>query len=524
MAAPVDANTLKGWLSDGAEIALLDVREHGQYGAGHPFFAVPLAYSTFELRLPALVPNPAVRVVLCDDGDGVAGRAAARAQAMGYGCVHILAGGAPAWQAAGYTLFDGVNLPSKTFGELIEIERHTPRVTAQQLEAMRRAGDNMVIVDGRTFAEFQRMNIPGGISCPNGELALHIHALAPDPETRIVVNCAGRTRSIIGAQTLIDFGVPNPVVALENGTQGWFLAGLDLERGAARRYDAKAAPSDLPERQVRARALAGKHGVAFVEAAEARRWCTDASRTTYLLDVRSPEEFAERGVPGFAHAPGGQLIQATDQWVAVRGARLVLMDDELVRAPVVAAWLRQLGHEACVLDGGAKAAAAAAWPKPASPLLPPEPTSMPASAAAEALRDGAVQIVDLRPSMAYRKGHIAQAIWSIRPRVAKAVGDKTKAVLLVADDAGAVALAALDLREAGCSDIRLLQGGHEAWRGAGLAVTATPGNPPDADCIDFVFHTHLRHDGSREAAQQYLAWEVDLPGRLDAQERGVFRI
>ena len=79
---------------------------------------------------------------------------------------------------------------------------------------------------------------------------------------------------------------------------------------------------------------------------------SDTSRTTYLLDVRTPEEFAAHSVPGFAHAPGGQLIQATDQWVGARGARLVLADAEHVRAPVVAAWLRQLGHEAYVLEGG----------------------------------------------------------------------------------------------------------------------------------------------------------------------------
>ena len=81
---PVDAPTLKAWLSDGREIALLDVREHGQYGMGHLFFAVPLPYSRFELGLPGLAPNRSVRLVLCDGGDGVAARAAARAAALGY--------------------------------------------------------------------------------------------------------------------------------------------------------------------------------------------------------------------------------------------------------------------------------------------------------------------------------------------------------------------------------------------------------------------------------------------------------
>src|SRR6202521_1086984 len=142
MTAHIDVTTLKAWLGDDREIALIDVSEHGQYGSGHLFFAVPLPYSRFELDLPALVPNPAVRLVLCDDGDGVASRAATRAETLGYENVHVLTGGAAAWRQAGYTLYAGVNVPSKTFGELVEHQRHTPRVTAQALQAMRDAGEN----------------------------------------------------------------------------------------------------------------------------------------------------------------------------------------------------------------------------------------------------------------------------------------------------------------------------------------------------------------------------------------------
>ena len=527
MTATIDAATLKAWLSDGREIALLDVREAGQFGEGHLFFAVPLPYSRFELALPALVPNPAVRLVLCDgggDGDAIAARAAKRAEALGYRDVCVLAGGTAAWQRAGYTLYAGVNVPSKTFGELVEHARHTPRITAQDLDAMRRAGENFVIVDGRPFAEYRKMSIPGGICCPNGELVLRIGEIAPDPKTKIVVNCAGRTRSIIGAQTLIDFGVANPVVALENGTQGWTLAGLTLENGASRRHGDGLGAGDMAARKSRARALAETHGVAFVTADSAKTWVADPSRTTYLLDVRTAEEFAAGAVPGFAHAPGGQLVQATDQWVGVKGARLVLLDEEGVRAPVIAGWLRQLGHEACVLEGGVAAAARMAWPQRNVASGPPAPAAMPAAALADALRQGTALLIDLRPAMSYRAGHIPQARWSIRPLIAKAVADTPKTVVLVADEPGAAALAALDLAEAGCRDVRLLAGGHEAWRAAGLPVVATPDDPADADCIDFLFFTHGRHEGNAEAARQYLAWETGLIAQLDAQERAVFRI
>jgi rhodanese-related sulfurtransferase len=522
MPTHIDAPTLKAWLGDGREIALVDVSEHGQYGGGHPFFAVSLPYSRFELGLPALVPNPAVRLVLCDQGDGVAARAAARAADLGYHELHILRGGKSAWQDAGYTLFAGVNVPSKTFGELVAHARATPHISPGAVQAMRDAKENFVVVDGRPFAEYRKMSIPGGICCPNGELALRIREIAPDPATKIVVNCAGRTRSIIGAQTLLDFGIPNPVYALENGTQGWFLAGLELEHGALRRHadHVGAAIGDL---RARAAQLARARGVATIAPATAQAWLADAARTTYLLDVRTAEEHDVHALPGFRHAPGGQLIQATDRWVGVKGARLVLADNELVRAPVTAGWLRQLGHQACVLDGGIAAAAALEWPRPSQPPVLPDLPEITARELAHALGDASVQLFDVRPAMTFRQGHIAQAKWSIRPRVA-ALADCSTTTVLVADEPGIAALAALDLREAGGSDIRLATGGLAEWRAAGLTIVATPDDPADADCIDFLFFVHRRHDGDAEAARQYLAWETGLLAQLDAQERGTFRV
>jgi rhodanese-related sulfurtransferase len=518
----IPPSVLKSWLSDGAEIALFDVREHGQYGAGHLFFAVPLPYSRFETGLPLLAPNPAVRVVLCDGGDGVAARAAARAVALGYPNIAVLTGGAPAWRQAGYTLYEGVNVPSKTFGEIVEEQRHTPRLTAQAVAAMQAAGEDFVIVDGRPFAEYARMNIPGGICCPNGELALRIHDIAPDPKTTIVVNCAGRTRSIIGAQTLIDFGVPNPVFALENGTQGWFLVGLDVERGASRRYPDEGAPRDMAALRRAARRFADASGAAFAAAAEAHAWLSDAERTTFLFDVRTEEEFGAVGVSGFVHAPGGQLIQATDQWVGVKGARIVVLDHELVRAPVVAGWLRQLGHEAFVLDGGAAAAAAHDWTRPlATPTLPPlQPISV--AETADRLGSGSAHIFDLRSGMLYRAGHIAGSMWTIRPRIAADAAGADQTIILVADDPAVAALAAIDLKSLSAQDVRILAGGFEAWRSASLPVESSPDRPSDAECIDFLFFTHDRQSNP-DAARRYLAWETGLLDQLDDQERGVFR-
>ncbi len=532
MAGTIDARALKAMLAGSDEIALLDVREAGPYSEGHPFHVVPLAYSRIELDAERLLPRRNVSVVLVDDGDGLSALAARRLEALGYTNVRCLAGGAPAWTAAGYTLFEGVNVPSKAFGEMVEIARHTPRINARELIAMQQRGDNMVIVDGRTWDEYTRFNIPGGLSCPNGELVLHIDGLVRDPKTKVVVNCAGRTRSIIGAQTLIDWGITNEVVALENGTQGFWLEGLPIEKGADRRAPSgDLAQSALEAKRARARAHAERHGVVFIDAAEAVRLAIDASRTTYLLDVRTPEEFAEGALPGFVHAPGGQLQQATDQWVGVKGAQLVLSDmGEQIRAPFVAAWLRQLGHEAIVLVDGAGARSAldaagiAAARKPrfdAARIRLREVTPTELSAL---VQSGGAQVLDLRPSMAFRDKHIAGSGWSIRPKVAKAVADPSRTIVLVADDTRIAALAALDLAEAGCGDVAVLKGGIAAWSAENRPLVSTPAEPGDRDCIDFVFHTLGRNEGNLDAARAYLAWEIGLVDQLDADERGSFRL
>ncbi|MEM1046009.1 MAG: rhodanese-like domain-containing protein [Pseudomonadota bacterium] len=523
MGKRLSAKAVKSLLSETGEIGFFDVREYGQYGAAHPFFVIPLAYSVFELRLPALAPRQSAPLVLMDDGDGIADRAAARAEALGYGDVSVLDGGAPAWAAAGYTLYEGVNVPSKTFGELLELARHTPRLSAREVAALKTDGTDHVIVDGRPFGEYQKMNIPGGVCCPNGELALRIGEIAPDPQTTIVVNCAGRTRSILGAQTLIDFGIPNPVFALENGTQGWFLADLELENGADRRMD-RLSPGDLDARQAAARALATRNGVPLVLPQEVEAWVQDPGTTTYLLDVRSAEEFAADGKPGTTHAPGGQLVQATDQWVGVRNAQIVLLDSDGVRAPVTANWLRQMGHNAVVLEGGVAAAGSLHLPdRQAEPKLLPTVPEMSVESLKQAMSAGAPHILDLRSGMTHRAGHVAGARWCLRPQISNVAAEPDHPVVLLSDDAGKAALFAQDLAERGVTDISRLAGNIEAWRAGGLSL-ATSETPSDAACIDYLFFTHDRHAGNRAAAERYIEWELGLVDQLDTQERAVFRM
>ena len=440
---------------------------------------------------------------------------------MGYSDIAVLEGGTRAWRDAGYALFAGVNVPSKLFGELIEHEYHTPRVSVTELRRMQEAGEDFVVVDGRPYAEYHKMNIPGGICCPNAELPYRIREIVKEPSTKIIVNCAGRTRSILGAQTLINFGVPNPVYALENGTQGWVLADFELERGAARRYPERIDESALPGLRAQASKLMERIGVGTVAAAEVQQWLKDAQRTTYLLDVRTPEEFSAGSIAGAVHAPGGQLIQATDQWVGVRNARIVLIDSEGVRAPVVASWLAQLGCDAYVLDGGIHSGVKAH--PPAKSALPALSSISPAELKS-AVDAGTCTVFDLGPSMSYRKAHLPGSRWSIRSRLVDAARGAQGDIVLVADDADVARVVAVDLAEAGMQGVKVLEGGVGAWTGAGYTTVSSPDVPPDSQCIDYLFFVHDRHAGNREAMKQYLAWETGLMAQLDEEDRKLFRV
>lgn len=330
------------------EIALLDLRHEAAFATGHPLFAANMAVDRIEIEAAVRLPRKDVPVVLYDDGEGLVAAGAERLAALGYSDVRALDGGLKAWRAAGYEVFEDVNSYSKAFGELVEARRHTPSFSAEEVAKLIADKANIAILDVRRFDEYATMNIPGSVSVPGAELVLRAGQAAPDPDTTIIVNCAGRTRSIIGTQSLINAGVPNKVRALRNGTIGWTLARQTLAHGADRR----GAIGSFEDGPANARDVAYRAGVRHIGASEMSVLVAQTNRTLYRFDVRDAEEYAAGHIPGFRHYPGGQLVQETDMAAPVRGARILLTDDKGVRADMTASWLAQMGWEVYVLEGG----------------------------------------------------------------------------------------------------------------------------------------------------------------------------
>jgi rhodanese-related sulfurtransferase len=498
--------TLREWITDGRELALLDAREEGEFGTGHLFWAVPCPLSRAELRVPVLLPRISVRTVCMDDGRGVAGRLAEFLGAKGAEDVHVLDGGTKAWAEAGYVLFTGVNVPSKAFGEWVEHQYGTESVDAPELKRWLDERRDVVVLDSRPLEEFRRMSIPGGINVPGGELAYRVGDLVPDPNTLIVVNCAGRTRSIMGAESLRRAGVPNRVLALRNGTMGWELAGLEVARGRTERYR-EGRPETAEVALQRARAFAEASGVGVIGPLDLDRFEEDPGRTLYVLDVRDPAEFASRHRPGSLNAPGGQLIQATDSWIAVRGARIALIDDDGVRARMTGAWLRQMGHrDVFVVEGGLDDLAEPGPPVPLAPEVE-ETSTVPSGAL----------VIDLARSIEFRAGHIPGALWGVRTRL-DALRDRLRAAprVIVTSPNGTLArLAVPEVRSLTDAPVQALRGGTLAWVKAGGTLEASRTDPPDEACIDVYLRPYDRNSGVEEAMQAYLSWEIDLVREIE---------
>jgi len=509
------------------EFAVLDVREQEEFSRSHMLLASCAPFSRLEMLVLDLVPCKRIPVILVDSGEETgtprAVRAAVVLTRLGYQQPLVLRGGMKAWLEAGYVEFTGVGALSKGFGEYVEEELHTPRLEPAEIKAIMDSGKPFVVIDVRPRDEYSNMNIPGGINAPGCEITYRIADLAPDPAAIIIINCAGRTRSIIGTQTLRNAGIPNKVVALKGGTMNWQLAGYPLEYGT-QRSTAPPSPAALDIARQRTAAVAKKYGVSFVDAATLDAWQAEAdTRTLYIFDVRQPEEFAAGHIPDSRNAQGGQLVQATDEYAAVRGARFVLVDDTEARAIMTAHWLKQMGlAQVYVLRGGlggSNFGRRGLERGEVSPALPPLP-SVPSISAAELEKRIAAShpplLLNVGSSKIHRKGHIPGAVWVTRGYLerAKASYPDAKTVVVTADSDAHACFAAEDAAALWPDAVVFsLKGGNPAWQTSGFSPEE---GMPTALCAedDVWYKPYTDINAKPEAMKGYFDWEFGLVERI----------
>jgi rhodanese-related sulfurtransferase len=524
MAGSVTPAELRRRYQAGSEIAIVDAREEGSFHNRHLLMASCLPLSRLELLAPGLLPRRSAPIVVCDAGEGLAERAAARLIDGGYSDVSVLAGGVAAWEKAGFPVYSGVHVPSKAFAEVVEHEYGTPWISAEELADRQKRGERLAVFDSRSYDEYHSNSIPGAVSVPGAELVYRFNEMVSSADTFVVVNCGGRTRSIIGAQSLIDAGVPNRVVSLKDGTMAWHLARLGVVSGATGRAPEVSAEG-VATAQERANAVARRYGVPAIDRTTLAEWRREADRSTlYVLDVRDPAEYRVGHLPGSVMAPGGQLVQETDSWLGVWGARVVLVDDTGVRARMTASWLKRMGWDAAVLDGGLDGVELERdLPAVRSDLFPlagPEPATVQPSE----LRANPAVVVDLALSRQHRQGHIPGAWFAIRARLSEALDNLPGQgeLVLTSEDGTIARYAAAELLTR--RPVKVLAGGTVAWKSAGLPLDTGMG-PLVSEPDDVSVSARDRPPAERERyMREYLAWEVDLVNQIARDTDCRFRL
>ena len=520
MPANTSPDELAALLEGDSPFALLDVRELGEYNQAHIPGACPLPRRLIEYRLPRLVPNLSTNVVVSDDDGRRAALAVGTLRKMGYTNVSILEGGINRWTSRGYDSEWGVNVPSKDYGERVQVERNIPEITAEELEAWISHNENFVLVDSRTPEEHNSFCIPGSRSMPGGELTLRVWDLMDSEDTPVVVHCAGRTRSIVGTSILHRMGVKN-VFGLRNGTMGWQLAGFDLERGSTRLTLDTPSESALQKAETHGRKVAAEDGVRYLRPEDLASFVANRKQqNVYLIDVRSIEEFEAGHVPGFWWYPGGQAAQESDNAVGVKAGHIVFCCDGVARASVTASLFRQIGYpNVYVLEGGTTA-----WTRAGFSLQPGPDSYEPAL-----LDEAHSRVESLSPDQArklsessdsttlfvgtsaeFALGHPLGARWAPRGSLeliaADTIPEKSTPVLLVTPEGRESLLAALTLLDSGYSQVYSLDGGARAWQSEGYPLeTGLSGvmSPPN----DLVSTGSGRNFAD---AINYLRWEIEL--------------
>jgi len=518
MSQQVSAEALASLLEGNESFALIDVREAGEYNSTHIPGSSLIPRRELEFRIAASVPHPGSPIILCDDDGRRAALAAGTLEGLGFSNVSVLERGINRWASLDYPTEWGVNVPSKDFGEKVEVVHHVPEIDAAELHERIERGDKLVILDTRTPEEYQRFAIPGGRSMPGGELALRITDVLNeiDDDTTVILNCAGRTRSITGTRVLQRMGIE--ALGLKNGTSGWLLAGYELENGADR--------VELPEVSDEGRAAADEYA-AILSAEDGVRYLSPdeladliARRDTeavYLVDVRTDKEYTDGHIPGFRWWPGGQAVQRADDLAVVKNSTIVFCCDGRARATVTGSFYRQMGHqEVYAVDGGAPA-----WAASGRELATGMERS-PVAGLGDAFRSvklvEAQELHDNPPAVTlfvdtsqdFSAGHTPRAKWLSRSWLEIEIGDiapdKSTPIAVTCATGRNSALAAVALGELGYTSVSVLEGGMAKWREAGLPVEQglTGIVRPPADI------NYLGVDRSYGEMMNYLRWETEL--------------
>ncbi|KJS87318.1 MAG: hypothetical protein JM58_04530 [Peptococcaceae bacterium BICA1-8] len=522
MALSISVESLKELMQSEQEFALIDIREKPEYEKGQIFGASLVPRRMLEWRISALVPVRDTKIIVYDDEGRRSFFAAQKLNKHGYANAVYLEGGLNKWREMGFFVVEGVNVPSKAFGELVAAFENVNEIEPVEYKEWLDNNEDIVLLEVRPAEEVNRTgSIPGAINIAGVQLPLSINDYIKEGK-KIVTTCAGRTRGIIAAHTLKLMGVKN-VFDLKNGIQGWLLAGFELQR------DIPVGPAPSTESVSKAgefaRKLAKTMGITYISVQKLKELRQVADKQTlYQLDVRTKEEYAKGHIPGSVFLPGGQALQCADENIAVRRGKIVLICDNFIRSTITAFWQMQMGFpEVYVLSGGLEA-----WIENGEELEKGISQDVPLGLVEAKEKvdlidplkllsiiesEKNISIIYVNESKKFAEGHLKNSYWVPRGwlelRVRDVIANLESPIVVTCEDGINSIFAAEVLKENGYQNSCVLEGGIEAWSKFGLPVedglVGIDGDPGDV-----FLKPYERKTKFREAMLKYLSWEEQL--------------
>ena len=490
----------------GTSFALIDSRERRDYVAGHWFGSTNIPLSLFSTRLGYLLQEPDFPIHFLDWQDKASAEAIHQLKAIGFRNITIHNTQKPAMMGRGFV--KGEYVWSKAFGEVVAHEIDLPEVTPKQYLA---DYQDAQLFDVRPTAEYQDFTLPKSQSLPNSLLLANVQALK-DTGKMSLLHCAGRTRSIIGAFTLMASGYDGPFAVFRGGTQAWQLDGYEREHDANRLFAADHEASDavagfLRRWQIPATRVTSDGLGAFV----------DDHKTELLFDVSDDGATGQPLAHGVIKISGTNLIQQTDRSIARYHVPVILFDQGSgSRAAFAAFWLRCMGFSVTIayLEAPittAKTIANTVTSHIASNNANNNASSVTPFAATQLdiWQKDKIALYDFRPSKAFISGHIANSHWqNIGAILAQTPADKPIAIIADRSEQGRM-----------IADCLIRHGwqiaGLYLWDDADFDITMLAKGGLDLPVDESALFAG-RHHGVLQDARDYLAWEEDLPTEIDA--------
>jgi rhodanese-related sulfurtransferase len=161
----------------------------------------------------------------------------------------------------------------------------------------------------------------------------------------------------------------------------------------------------------------------------------------------------------------------------------------------------------------------------------PAPRAVDAAELSEMLKMNSTTVVDVAGSSSYIKGHIPGAWFVSRGRLGESIKrmPPSASFVVTGNETTLAALTAQDLAKLTAKPVSVLDGGNAAWRKAGLPLKSGMENA--ATAVDDIFvqpflwgQLDPASAEFRKAANDYLAWELQLPEQLNRAQETNFKL